>query len=242
LVTARGAEVWPDGTGTARFGFIHAVYQNVLYHGLTVPRRHQRIGARIEAAFGTENDEVAAELALHFTEAGDAARALVQRRHAAARAVGRRAYREAIDHLEQALRLLDVDDADRTARRGSCGSAIHQAGALRLGEPREPPVLEPEHTVGDVEKARIAGDDHQGGAARAGGVLEQVDHLPPAPIVERRRRLVDEQQPGRGRERAHERTVLCSACRGPLRMTTSPAATRKETSASTCRRSGPAPS
>jgi predicted ATPase len=50
-----GTAEWPDGTVAARYGFLHALYQEVLYQRLTVSRRqrlHQRIGERVEQAYG----------------------------------------------------------------------------------------------------------------------------------------------------------------------------------------------
>ncbi len=119
LVAEDGMDRWPDGTRTARFAFIHALYQNVLYDRLPPARRrelHERTGLRLAAAFGTQAESVAAELAQHFTAAGDVPRALVHLRQAADRSLSRHAYLEAIDHLDRALALLaaEPDDAART--------------------------------------------------------------------------------------------------------------------------------
>jgi predicted ATPase len=46
FVRARGMDIWPDGTSVALFEFRHVLYQEVLYHRLSVSRRmrlHQRI-------------------------------------------------------------------------------------------------------------------------------------------------------------------------------------------------------
>jgi len=67
FLRSHGAEEWPDGTVATRYGFLHALYQEVLYHRLTARRRqrlHQRIGEREEAAYGDRAGEMAAELAL----------------------------------------------------------------------------------------------------------------------------------------------------------------------------------
>jgi DNA-binding winged helix-turn-helix (wHTH) protein/predicted ATPase len=109
LVQARGTVVWPDGTVTARYGFRHALYQELLYDWVPVSRRvrwHQQIGMRLEAAFGPRADEIAAELAVHFAHGHDAERAVRYLQRAAATAVQRHAHREAIAYLRQALALL----------------------------------------------------------------------------------------------------------------------------------------
>ena len=62
LVQARGTAVWPDGTVTARYGFRHALYQELLYERIPVSRRarwHLQIGMRFEEAFGPRAGEVA---------------------------------------------------------------------------------------------------------------------------------------------------------------------------------------
>ena len=111
LVQARGTAVWPDGTVTARYGFRHALYQELLYEWVPVSRRvrwHQQIGMRLEAAFGSRADEVAAELAVHFEHGRDYDRAVQYLQRAAETAVQRHAHREAIAYLRRALELLQA--------------------------------------------------------------------------------------------------------------------------------------
>ena len=55
FLRASGTAEWPDGTVAARYGFLHALYQEVLYNRLTARRRqrlHQQIGEREEQAYG----------------------------------------------------------------------------------------------------------------------------------------------------------------------------------------------
>ena len=76
---AGGTAVWPDGTVTARYGFRHALYQELLYERVPVSRRvrwHQQIGTRLEVAFGLRAGEMAAELAVHFEHGRDYDRAV----------------------------------------------------------------------------------------------------------------------------------------------------------------------
>ena len=110
LVQAGGTAVWPDGTVTARYGFRHALYQELLYEQVPVSRRvrwHQQIGTRLEVAFGLRAGEIAAELAVHFEHGRDYDRAVQYLQHAAETAVQRHAHREAIAYLQRALTLLD---------------------------------------------------------------------------------------------------------------------------------------
>jgi predicted ATPase len=109
LVQARGTAVWPDGTVTARYGFRHALYQELLYAQMPVSRRarwHQQIGRRLEAGYGSQARERAAELAMHFARGRDAPRAVRYLQQAADEALRRSAHREAIHHLTQAVALL----------------------------------------------------------------------------------------------------------------------------------------
>ena len=59
----------PNGEAATRYGFIHALYQNVLYERMSASRRvqlHRRIGERGEDIYGENAREIAAELAMHF--------------------------------------------------------------------------------------------------------------------------------------------------------------------------------
>lgn len=105
-----GVGEWRDGTAMARYGFIHALYQNVLYERVTVARRrrfHQRIGEREELAYGERAGEIAAELALHFEQGRDYPRAVRYLHRAGENALRRFAHHEASDHLSKALALLE---------------------------------------------------------------------------------------------------------------------------------------
>ena len=141
MIASRGTEVWPDGTRTARCGFIHALYRSTLYQELAPTRRaelHQRMGERLERGYGKAVATIAPELAQHFTAAGDGARARIHLRRAAERALGRHAYPEAIAHLKHALAALAPapDDVERAAAEldlhmalGPALMALHGFGA-----------------------------------------------------------------------------------------------------------------
>ncbi len=99
-----------DGSLLERYGFVHAMYQHVLYHGVPQPRRvvlHRRIGEFQETAYSAHLEEIAAELSVHFQEGRDYARAIRFRRLSAVKALKQYANREAQEHLGKALALLD---------------------------------------------------------------------------------------------------------------------------------------
>ena len=105
----RGLAVWPDGTISGRYGFRHALYQEVLYTRLGAGRRarvHRLVGARLEQAYGMRAHEVAAELAMHFERGQETARAVRYMQQAADNALQRHACQEAIDSLRRGLVLL----------------------------------------------------------------------------------------------------------------------------------------
>ncbi len=122
----------PDGTVSARYGFIHPLYQNVLYHRIPLARRlrlHQRIAERGIAVYGRRVGEIAAELAVHFEQARDYRSAIQHLRGAADNAARRYANREAVGHLTRAF---DLVNRLPGAERGSLQTAIlEQVGMVR---------------------------------------------------------------------------------------------------------------
>ncbi|HEV8716994.1 MAG TPA: AAA family ATPase [Candidatus Binatia bacterium] len=110
FVRAQGVSEWPDGTVTARYGFLHALYQSVLYERVPVGRRiglHRRIGEREEVAYGNRTGEIAAELAMHFERGRDYRRAVQYLQQAGENAIQRSAHVEAISLLTKGLGLLE---------------------------------------------------------------------------------------------------------------------------------------
>jgi predicted ATPase len=92
-----------------RYQFLHALYQEVLYERIPAARRsrlHRLIGERIEAAYGTQVREIAAELAVHFEQGRDYRRAVQYLQQAGENAVQRSAHQEAITLLTKGLELL----------------------------------------------------------------------------------------------------------------------------------------
>jgi predicted ATPase len=110
LITAHESEEWPDGTITAGYQFLHAVYQQVI--GLRVGharqvRLHRLIGERLEAGYGTRTDEIASHLAVHFEQGRDK-RAVYYRLQAAEHALRQNAYQEAHLHSTRGLALIET--------------------------------------------------------------------------------------------------------------------------------------
>ena len=109
FLTSLGSETWSDGTVAGRYGFHHALHQEVVYERISTGRRvelHRRIGRRLEAGLSERAVEIATELAMHFERGRDVSRAIRYLRLAAEIATQRSATREAIGHLTRALDLL----------------------------------------------------------------------------------------------------------------------------------------
>ncbi|HEV8712367.1 MAG TPA: AAA family ATPase [Candidatus Binatia bacterium] len=111
FLQVRGLAEWPDGTVATRYGFIHALYQEIVYQRVPAGRRvhlHRRIGEREEAAYGKRAGEIAAELAVHFERGRDYHRTVHYLQQTGENAARRHAYRETIDHLTKGLELLQT--------------------------------------------------------------------------------------------------------------------------------------
>jgi len=102
----KGTVEWPDSTVSTRYRFGHELYHRVVAERVSEARRqllHQRLGERLESAYGARRTEIAGELALHFEHGRDAARAVHYFGLAADRAARQYAHREAIDYLRRGL-------------------------------------------------------------------------------------------------------------------------------------------
>lgn len=111
FLTADGTAPWPDGTLAARYGFRHALFQEVVYARISPERRaslHQRIGTRLESAYGKRAAAIAAELAMHFDQGRDPQRAVLYLEQAARNALQRSAYSEAGRHLTRGQEILEA--------------------------------------------------------------------------------------------------------------------------------------
>jgi DNA-binding winged helix-turn-helix (wHTH) protein/predicted ATPase len=104
-----GVQELPNGEAVTRYGFIHALYQNVLYERVSASRRvqlHRRIGEREEEVGGERAREIAAELAMHFERGRDFERATNYLQQAAVVAQRLYANEDAINLLSRGLALL----------------------------------------------------------------------------------------------------------------------------------------
>ena len=111
FLTPAGRMTWPDGTVASRYGFRHALYQEVAYSGIPQGRRarlHQRVGERLESAYHKRVATVAAQLAMHFEQGHDPRRAVSYLEQAARNALDRSAYVEARGHLERGQKVLEA--------------------------------------------------------------------------------------------------------------------------------------
>ena len=126
LSPARLVEL-PDGTITPRFKFSHVLYLEVPY-GLIPPMQrahiHARIGRRGEAIYRDRVGEIAAELAMHFEQGRDSARAVKYLLLAAENATQRSAHHESAALARRGVAALN--DLPVTS------DCTHQALSLRI--------------------------------------------------------------------------------------------------------------
>jgi len=111
FVQAHGTDAWPDGTVAGRYRFGHALYHDVVYARVPAGRRvhlHRQIGRRLEAGYGPQAREIAAELAVHFAQGRDGHRAVQYLRLAGDNAMRRCAYQEAMVYLTRGRELLET--------------------------------------------------------------------------------------------------------------------------------------
>ena len=104
-----GVQELPTGEVVTRFGFIHALYQNVLYDRLPASRRvklHRLIAERGEEVYGKRAVEISAELAMHFERGRDYKRAAYYLKTGANNAIRRFAYQEAVDLARRGIELI----------------------------------------------------------------------------------------------------------------------------------------
>jgi DNA-binding winged helix-turn-helix (wHTH) protein/tetratricopeptide (TPR) repeat protein len=132
FLRSAGTNALPNGTVTARYNFVHALYHEVLYERVAPGRRarlHKLIGEKGEEVYGEEAIEVASELAVHFEEGHDFRRAVKYLRLAAENHFLRYANREALAFLERASRLVEQwPDHERVDARMSI---LFQSGLAR---------------------------------------------------------------------------------------------------------------
>ena len=110
LLRPLGVTTWPNGTVATRYAFVHALYQQVIIRaagGGTACAVAPAARACLEAAYGVQAHEVAAELAEHFVRGQDTHTRRARMLHQAAEnAMHRYANQEAIRLLTRGLELL----------------------------------------------------------------------------------------------------------------------------------------
>jgi predicted ATPase len=123
IVRSAGSQEFPDGTKSARYEFVHALYREVIYHRLSPGRRakiHLHVGERLEALYAQRPGEAALELAQHFEQGGDWLRAIKYLQLAADTAGRRFEPRQAADILEHAVNLVKkLPDGERAEHETS---------------------------------------------------------------------------------------------------------------------------
>ena len=138
FIIRSGADAWPDGTSTELYAFRHDLFRELLYERLSATRRaqsHARVGARLEAAWATRPDAIAAEIAEHFERGRQLVRAIPHHQRAAIKALRRSANEEAIGHLRRALDAIGyiADDVERTRIEVELQVAMGAAFAANRG-------------------------------------------------------------------------------------------------------------
>jgi DNA-binding winged helix-turn-helix (wHTH) protein len=108
LLRTAGVSEWPDGGVSGEYTFIHALYQQVLYEQLSPARRanaHLKLGESLERGFEADLS-AASELATHFEQGRDFAKALKYFGLAAEGSARRFNTREAAGYLSRALTVI----------------------------------------------------------------------------------------------------------------------------------------
>jgi predicted ATPase len=117
---ATGFVPWPDGSASAGFAFVHALYQEAVLERVPEGRRaswQRRMAQRLAEAHADDPRPVAAELALRWEAAHDLPQALACLRLAADTALARFAYPESVRLLQRAVGLLPQLPAAGRAER-----------------------------------------------------------------------------------------------------------------------------
>jgi predicted ATPase/DNA-binding winged helix-turn-helix (wHTH) protein len=149
FLTSLGSDTWSDGTVAGRYGFHHALHQEVVYERISMGRRvelHRRIGTRLEAGLGERAVEIATELAMHFERGRDVSRAIRYLRLAGEIATQRSATREAIGHLTRALDLLQGQPDTPQRAEQEVALQIALGGPLMAMKGRGAPEVERAYT------------------------------------------------------------------------------------------------
>ena len=130
FIAERELETWPDGTVSGRYGFRHALYQEVLYQRLSASRRvrlHQQIARRSNNAMPPADAAPMPHARLCWRnspiifskprrEDRQFDKAITYARQAGKHAMSVLAYEDAVRHFERALQALARHGADDPRR------------------------------------------------------------------------------------------------------------------------------
>jgi DNA-binding winged helix-turn-helix (wHTH) protein/tetratricopeptide (TPR) repeat protein len=161
LLREVGLEQLPDGSVTGVYQFTHSLYREVLYRECSPSakvRLHQRIGSALEQLWNGNRSQVASELARHFQEGHDYARAVQYLRLAAENAAQRFAYREAIAILEEALQA--ANKLPEATRRETELAVLEQLAGVQDNIGDKAKAIELYETL--VESAEVLGQHEVG--------------------------------------------------------------------------------
>jgi ABC-type oligopeptide transport system substrate-binding subunit/predicted Ser/Thr protein kinase len=115
-----GGEVRVGRRHLSRYQFAHTLIQRYLYNELSPGERrllHGEIASVLEELYEGREEEITVQLARHYTEAGEAEKAIVNLLKAGDKARGLHAHREAIDYYQRALDFLrEQKEYERAAR------------------------------------------------------------------------------------------------------------------------------
>ncbi|HEY44727.1 MAG TPA: protein kinase [Anaerolineae bacterium] len=160
-----GSEVRVGRYHLSRYQFAHTVIQRYLYNELSPGERrllHREIASVLDELYEGRRDEIAVQLARHYTEAGEAEKAIENLLTAGDKARALHAHREAIDYYERALDFLrEQKEYDRAART-----------LMKLGLTH--------HLAYNFESARHAYEEGFAFLQRAGEVIDE-GLMEPAP-------------------------------------------------------------
>jgi len=137
IVRLTGVHRLPDGSASARYEFLHAIYRDVLYGCQPSGRRarlHARIGHLLENLYGENPGEIAVELAHHFELGLDWARAATYLQRLADTASSRDLHREATALSQLAIGLTrKLPDAQRGALESEILEKVAATSTSSLG-------------------------------------------------------------------------------------------------------------
>lgn len=164
LIETIGEEELPDGSLATRYRFSHALYQNFLYGDLVAKRRvmlHRQAGELLLKHYGRRASQFAAQLAIHFEQGRDFARAIEYLTQAGDNATKLYANAEAAEYYTRAIGLVDkLPEESQTEalvtlyeKRGGVNFALSRFAAS-IDDYTQ--MLEHQKPLGSAEKEAIA--------------------------------------------------------------------------------------